>query len=38
MATHHTELAAAVADHAMVLSDGAVVAGGPPPVALAAIR
>ena len=31
LATHHTELAAAVADHAIVLSDGAVVAEGPPP-------
>ena len=38
LATHHTELAAAVADHAVVLSDGAVVAEGPPPVALASIQ
>ena len=38
LATHHTELAAAVADHALVLSDGAVVAEGPPPVALAAVE
>jgi len=38
LATHHTELAAAVADHAIVLSDGAVVAEGPPPVALASIQ
>ena len=38
LATHHTELAAAVADHAIVLSDGAVVAEGPPPVALAAVE
>jgi ABC-type multidrug transport system ATPase subunit len=37
LATHHTELAAAVADHAMVLSDGAVIAEGPPAVALAAV-
>lgn len=37
LATHHTELAAAVADHALVLSDGAVIAEGPPPVALAAV-
>jgi ABC-type multidrug transport system ATPase subunit len=37
LATHHTELAAAVADHALVLSDGAVVAEGPPAVALAAV-
>jgi len=38
LATHHTELAAAVADHAIVLSDGAVVAEGPPPIALASIQ
>ena len=38
LATHHTELAAAVADHAIVLSNGAVVAEGPPPVALASIQ
>jgi ABC-type multidrug transport system ATPase subunit len=36
MATHHTELAAAVADHVIVLSDGAVTAEGPPDVTLAA--
>ena len=38
VATHHTELAAAVADHAIVLSDGAVAAEGPPHVALAAVQ
>ncbi len=38
MATHHTELAAAVADHVLVLSDGAVIARGTPEVALAVIR
>ncbi len=38
VATHHTELAAAIADHAIVLSDGAVVAEGPPQVALAAVQ
>jgi ABC-type cobalamin/Fe3+-siderophores transport system ATPase subunit len=38
VATHHTELAAAIADHAVVLSDGAVVAAGPPQVALAAVQ
>ena len=38
MATHHTELAAAVADHVIVLSDGAVAAEGPPDVTLAALR
>ena len=38
MATHHTELAAAVADHVIVLSDGAVTAEGPPDVTLAALR
>ena len=37
LATHHTELAAAVADHAIVLSDGVVVVEGPPAVALAAV-
>jgi ABC-2 type transport system ATP-binding protein len=36
LATHHTELAAAVADHVIVLSDGAVTAEGPPDVTLAA--
>lgn len=38
MATHHAELAASVADHVVVLSDGAVIAQGTPDVALAAIR
>ena len=38
MATHHTELAAAVADHVIVLSDGVVTAEGPPDVTLAALR
>jgi ABC-type cobalamin/Fe3+-siderophores transport system ATPase subunit len=38
MATHHAELAASIADHVVVLSDGAVIAEGPPDVALAAIR
>ncbi len=38
LATHHTELAAAVADHVIVLSDGAVTAEGPPDVTLAALR
>jgi ABC-type multidrug transport system ATPase subunit len=38
VATHHTELAAAIADHALVLSDGAVVAAGPPDVVLAAAQ
>ena len=38
IATHHTELAAAVADHVIVLSDGAVTAEGPPDVTLAALR
>jgi ABC-type multidrug transport system ATPase subunit len=36
LATHHTELAAAVADHVIILSDGAVTADGPPDVTLAA--
>ena len=36
LATHHTELAAAVADHVIILSDGAVTAEGPPDVTLAA--
>jgi ABC-2 type transport system ATP-binding protein len=36
LATHHTELAAAVADHVIVLSDGAVTAEGPPDATLAA--
>jgi ABC-2 type transport system ATP-binding protein len=34
VATHHAELAAAVADHLVVLSDGAVVSRGTPEVAL----
>ena len=38
IATHHTELAAAVADHVIVLSDGAVTAEGLPDVTLAALR
>jgi ABC-2 type transport system ATP-binding protein len=38
MATHHTELAASAADHVLVLSDGAVIAEGPPEVALEAIQ
>ena len=36
LATHHTELAAAVADHVIVLRDGQVTAEGPPDEALAA--
>lgn len=38
VATHHTELATAIADHVIVLSDGAVVSQGPPDAALEAIR
>jgi ABC-2 type transport system ATP-binding protein len=38
VATHHTELAVAIADHAVVLSDGAVIAAGPPSVALASVQ
>jgi ABC-2 type transport system ATP-binding protein len=38
VATHHAELAAAVADHVIVLSDGAVTAEGRPEVALAEIQ
>jgi ABC-2 type transport system ATP-binding protein len=38
MATHHAELAAAVADHVIVLSDGAVIGRGTPDAALAEIR
>jgi ABC-2 type transport system ATP-binding protein len=37
MATHHTELAAAVADHVIVLSNGAVIGAGAPETALAVI-
>jgi ABC-2 type transport system ATP-binding protein len=38
MATHHTELAAAVADHVLVLSEGAVIGQGTPDTALAAMQ
>jgi len=38
VATHHTELATAIADHVIVLSDGAVVSRGAPDTALEAIR
>ncbi len=38
MATHHAELAASVADHVLVLSDGAVIAAGTPDEALAQVR
>lgn len=38
IATHHAELAASVADHVVVLGDGAVIGSGTPDVALAAIR
>jgi ABC-2 type transport system ATP-binding protein len=38
VATHHVELAAAVADHALVLHDGVVVAEGTPDTALAVIQ
>jgi len=38
LATHHTELAAAVAEHVILLSDGAVTAEGPPDVTLASLR
>jgi ABC-2 type transport system ATP-binding protein len=38
MATHHTELATAVADHVLVLSDGVIIGQGKPETALAAIR
>jgi len=37
MATHHVELATAVADHVLVLSDGAVIGEGAPGIALTAI-
>jgi ABC-2 type transport system ATP-binding protein len=38
VATHHTDLAASVADQVVVLSEGAVIARGSPQDALAAIR
>ena len=38
VATHHAELATAVADHVMVLADGAVIAEGTPAAALAAVQ
>jgi len=38
MATHHAELATAVADHVVVLSEGAVIGEGTPNAALAALR
>jgi len=38
MATHHTELAAAVASHVIVLSEGEIIARGTPAEALAAIQ
>jgi ABC-2 type transport system ATP-binding protein len=38
MATHHAELAAAVADHVIVLSDGEVIGRGTPDEALAVIQ
>jgi ABC-2 type transport system ATP-binding protein len=38
MATHHTELTAAVADHVMVLSDGVVIGQGSPDTALEVIQ
>jgi len=38
VATHHAELAAAVADHVIVLSDGAVTAAGRPEIALAELQ
>jgi ABC-2 type transport system ATP-binding protein len=38
MATHHTELAGAVAGHVVVLSEGEIIARGTPDEALAAIR
>lgn len=38
IATHHAELAASIADHVVVLSDGAVIARGTPQEALAAIQ
>jgi len=37
LATHHAELAAAVADHVVVLGDGAVIGRGTPDAALAAL-
>jgi ABC-type multidrug transport system ATPase subunit len=38
LATHHAELAASVADHVMVLSDGAVTSQGAPETVLEAIK
>jgi len=38
VATHHAELASAVADHVIVLGDGSIIAEGTPEAALAAIR
>jgi ABC-2 type transport system ATP-binding protein len=38
LATHHTELAEAVADEAIVLLDGAVIGRGTPDHALASLR
>jgi ABC-2 type transport system ATP-binding protein len=38
LATHHAELAAAVADHVIVLSEGEVIGRGTPETALAAIQ
>ncbi len=38
IATHHAELATAVADHVLVLSDGEVIGRGTPDAALAAIQ
>jgi ABC-type cobalamin/Fe3+-siderophores transport system ATPase subunit len=37
MATHHAELAAAVADHVIVLGDGQVIGRGAPEAALTVI-
>jgi ABC-2 type transport system ATP-binding protein len=38
MATHHAELATAVADHVIVLRDGEVIGRGTPDAALAALQ